>query len=112
MKHPTSGGQTRYLNSVRSQLSDQLLLDLDCMPSGVILPLLDTKTPSPSRPFWDNSSQLIDPVLVFIKPYRLRGDILGLKQAVLSSFDPTTLALAHKSVWDTCKVDLEQLGLT
>ena len=33
-------------------------------------------------------------------------------QAVLSSFHPTTLSLVQKSLWDMCKVDLEQLGLT
>ena len=47
---------------------------------------------------------LIDPVLAFIKAYRLRGDSAGLKQSVCSSS-------AHRRLWDYCSKELEQLGL-
>ena len=58
------------------------------------------------------ASQLSDPVLAFIKPYRLRGDMLGLKQAVFSSFDASSLSAAYKSLWEFCNEDLELLNFT
>lgn len=38
-----------------------------------------------------------------IKAYRLKGDTLGLKQAIFSSFDASALVTAHKRLWDACK---------
>ena len=66
-------------------------------------------SPNPGNLF---DGKLIDPVLAFIKAYRLKGDKLGLKQAVLSAFDPTVLARAHKNLWEFCKDDLVHLGLS
>ena len=66
-------------------------------------------SPNPGNLF---DGKLIDPVLAFIKAYRLKGDKLGLKQAVLSAFDPTILARAHKNLWDFCKDNLVHLGLS
>lgn len=55
---------------------------------------------------------IVDPALAFIKAYRLRGDAVGLKQAVLSVFDSTSLATAYKSLWDNCEADLLLCGYT
>ena len=65
---------------------------------------------SPSRGRRSNSF-LSDPILAFIKAYRLKGDLVGLKQEVCSQFDPSSLGSAHKLLWDFCGSDLEQLGL-
>lgn len=67
---------------------------------------------SPSaRPKHSQSGSLIDPVLAYIKAYRLRGDSAGLKQSVCSSFDSSALSSAHRRLWDYCSKELEQLGL-
>ena len=58
-----------------------------------------------------SNSFLSDPILAFIKAYRLKGDLVGLKQEVCSQFDPSSLGSAHKLLWDFCGSDLEQLGL-
>ena len=58
------------------------------------------------------SSVLINPILAFIKAYRLRGDISGLRNALLSVVDSLLLVDAHKSLWQHCKNDLEELGLS
>ena len=70
-----------------------------------------SRSPSPN-PHSSSNFRLIDPVLAFIKAYRLKGDKLGLKQAVLSTFDPTSLRSSHKLLWDFCRDDLQQTGLT
>ena len=67
---------------------------------------------SPSaRPKHSQSGSLIDPVLAYIKAYRLKGDSAGLKQSVCSSFDSSALSSAHRRLWDYCSKELEQLGL-
>ena len=71
-----------------------------------------SKTPSPPSCSHSVPCQLSDPVLAFIKAYRLRGNTLGLKQAVFSSFDAPSLTVAYKALWDYCKEDLELQGLT
>lgn len=58
------------------------------------------------------SSSLINPLLAFIKAYRLRGDVSGLRNALLSVVDSSRLVDAHKSLWQHCKNDLEELGLS
>ena len=55
---------------------------------------------------------LVNSTLAFIKPYRLKGDTFGLKQAVLSSFHAICLSDAYKSLWDACGDDLRDCGLT
>ncbi len=55
---------------------------------------------------------LTDPVLAFIKAYRLRGDNDGLKGAVADHFDTAAVADAKKKLWDFCKQDLTSLGLS
>ena len=37
---------------------------------------------------------------------------MGMKLAVLSTFDPSSLATAHKTLWAHCGDDLKQLGLS
>ena len=57
------------------------------------------------------SSVLTNPILAFIKAYRLRGDVSGLCNALLSVVDSLLLVDAHKSLWQHCKNDLEEFGL-
>ena len=90
------------------------------VPLGVFLssigvPAKGGSSPTPCPSPLGASGQLnhlVDPVLAFIKAYRLKGDHTGLKQAVLSTFDSTSLAAAHRSLWDVCKIDLELSGLS
>ena len=58
------------------------------------------------------SSTLTNPLLAFIKACRLRGDVSGLHNALLSVVDSSRLVDAHKSLWQHCKNDLEELGLS
>ena len=41
----------------------------------------------------------------------MKGDCVGLKQAVLSCFDPTSLGTSHKLLWDVCGEDLARLSM-
>ena len=52
-----------------------------------------------------------EPVLAFIKAFRLRGDLNSLKQAALSRFNISMLASAKKALWECCKDDLTVLDL-
>lgn len=42
----------------------------------------------------------------------MRGDVNGLHNALLSVDDPSLLVDAHKSLWQYCRNDLEELGLS
>ena len=44
----------------------------------------------------EHDNFLADPVLAFIKAYRLKGDLVGLKQVVCSRFDSSSLGSAHR----------------
>ena len=46
-----------------------------------------------------------EPVLAFIKAFRLRGDMNALKQAALSRFSIPMLASAKKALWESCSDD-------
>ena len=59
---------------------------------------MQSRTPSPNRL---STCRVFDPALAFIKAYRLKGDNINLKQSVLSTFDPSSIALAHNVLWDT-----------
>ena len=77
--------------------------------------LASPRTLSPSRTelFHQSSNNvIIDPVLAFVKAYRLKGNTVGLKQAVLSHFDPSCLNNAHKLLWNTNGDILEQMDLS
>lgn len=54
---------------------------------------------------------LVDPVLAFIKAFRLRGDSDGLRQSVTERFDTSSLVDAKKRLWDECSGDLGSAGL-
>ena len=91
---------------------------------GIYLPSIGVHPDKPSSPSLTTGSSsaevtvgchyiiIVDPALAFIKAYRLRGDVVCLKQAVLSVFDCTSLATAYKSLWDNCEDDLSLCGLT
>ena len=57
---------------------------------------------------------LCDPVLAFIKAFRLRGSADNLKRAALSKFDSVLLCKAKKELWDSveCKSTLHDAGLS
>ena len=57
---------------------------------------------------------LCDPVLAFIKAFRLRGSADNLKRAALSKFDSVLLCKAKKELWDSveCKSTLYDAGLS
>ena len=42
----------------------------------------------------------------------MRGDVSGLRNALLSVADPSLLVDARKSLWQYCKNDLEEIGLS
>ena len=66
---------------------------------------------SPARQM-EHNNFLVDPVLAFIKVYRLKGDLVGLKQSVCSRFDSSSLGSAHRRMWDFCGSDLDLLGFS
>ena len=51
---------------------------------------------------------LINPVLSYVKAFRLRGDNESLKLSALGKFAPSLLAEAKKMLWDEC--ELANLG--
>ena len=61
----------------------------------------------PVTPVMD--SLLINPVLAYVKAFRLRGDSDSLKHAALGKFAPAILAEAKRILWDKCS--LSSLGL-
>lgn len=54
---------------------------------------------------------LCEPVLAFVKAFRLRGDANALKQAALGRFNSPALANAKKALWEACSTDLSLLEL-
>ena len=110
------GGKPKFRNWRRSIYQGNVQLGAYLSSSSFLLsecnhsqPISRSPSPNPHR---SSDFRLIDPVLAFIKAYRLKGDKLGLKQAVLSTFDPTSLSSSHKLLWDFCRDDLQQAGLT
>ena len=73
------------------------VLDISALGSSTLSPIL---------------SSLTNPLLAFIKAYRLRGDVSGLRNVVLSTTDSVRLAEAYKSLWQSCKSDIEELSLS
>ena len=74
--------------------------------SSTALPLDETSGQNSSHP------SIVNPLLAFVKAYRLRGNIASLKQLISAHFDLSSLIDAHKYLWDYCGDALEQLGLT
>ena len=58
------------------------------------------------------SMMIIDPVLAFIKAFRLRGDRESLRLAACSRFDTVMVSAAKKKLWESCSSDLRESGLT
>ena len=111
------GGKGKSKNWRKSLLleSSGVLLGTYLSSIGLVTSKSGTASPrqqSPARlASCHFSLPLIDPGLAFIKAYRLKGDVVGLKQAVLARFDSASLGTSHKLLWDTCGEDLEQLGM-
>ncbi len=53
-----------------------------------------------------------EPVLAFIKAFRLRGDAATLKQAALSRFSTAMLSDAKRALWEVCSDALSSLDLS
>lgn len=59
------------------------------------------------------STMLCDPVLAFIKAYRLRGSAESLKHAALAKFDSALMCKAKKGLWGSeCATSLTEAGLS
>jgi len=55
---------------------------------------------------------LIDPMLAFIKAFRLRGSSENLKLAALSKFDSIAMSKAKEALWDSaCSSLLTKVGI-
>ena len=52
-----------------------------------------------------------EPVLAFIKAFRLRGDVNTLRQAALNCFSTSLISNAKKALWDMCTSELSSLEL-
>ena len=57
------------------------------------------------------TSFFCEPVLAFIKAFRLRGDQNALKHAALSRFSTLVLCSAKKALWEACAAELSELEL-
>ena len=85
----SSGGQTPASNVVPPSQSDNL------SPLGQ----------ASSGPF------LVNPVLAFIKAFRLQGDIVTIKRSVCEKFPSEVVEMAKKALWDHCGSVLEAASL-
>ena len=59
-----------------------------------------------------SSSFLVNPILAFVKAYKLRGDSANLSSTLSAKFDACTVDEALKSLWAFCHADLARLGFT
>ena len=113
MEFESLGGKTKSKCWRRSILHENVQLGIFLSSIGIHPDKASSPTPGiPGSLDSRKSGQLIDTALAFIKAYRLKGDTMGMKLAVLSTFDSSSLATAHKSLWDNCGDDLKQLGLS
>ena len=110
----TLGGKVKSRNWRRSIMQENVQLGVFLSSVGI-----QSSSPTPGSSLLLSgpsdtrlSCHLVDTALAYIKAYRLKGDAVGLKQAVLSTFDSSALAAAYKSLWDICCVDLKDCGLT
>ena len=105
------GGRTKSRNWRRSILHENIQLGVFLTSVGVH-PDKSSPTPGSSDAKQSCNLPLSNPVLVFVKAYRLRGDVSGLRNTLLPAVDSSLLVDAHKALWQHCKDDLEKLGLT
>lgn len=116
------GGKARSKNWKKSMLHGSTgaqigtflaSLSLSAANSSIRSSLASSQSPSiqKSNSSCDLATPLVNPLLAFVKAYKLRGDNLGIKQAVLSSFDEVSIASAYRILWDSCKAQLEHLGM-
>ena len=76
--------------------------------AGVTVPLQDGGSSSTGQsPPVSNCPFLIDPVLAFVKAFRLRGDVDSLKRSVGERFSSELVEGAKRSLWDSCCSFLE-----
>ena len=58
-----------------------------------------------------NCSFVVDPVLSFIKAFRLKGDSDSLGRVVRDRFSSATVETAKRLLWDSCSQSLEVANL-
>ena len=105
------GGKTKSRYWRRSILHENVQLGVFLTSVG-IHPDKSSPTPGSSDAKQSCNLPLSNPVLAFVKAYRLRGDVSGLRNTLLPAVDSSLLVDAHKALWQHCKDDLEELGLT
>ena len=54
---------------------------------------------------------IVDPILAFIKAYRLKGDNQSLKKVISDRFDFSALEEAKRKLWVECEQALNEVGL-
>ena len=105
------GGKAKSKNWKRSICLDGKPL-LHCL---VHLGLSDTggpgEPPLQSQPSSLPDKSLINPMLAFVKAFRLKGDNASLRSALAARFDTGALSSAIKALWDFSGPDLSRLGL-
>ena len=104
------GGKTKSRNWRRSILHENLQLGIFLTSVG-IHPDKSSPTPGSSDIKQSSNLPLSNPVLAFVKAYRLRGDVSGLRNSLLPAVDSSLLVDALKALWQHCKNDLQELGL-
>ena len=58
-----------------------------------------------------NCTSVVDPVLAFIKAYRLKGDTDSLRRVVKDHFSSAHVENAKRLLWDSCGQLLEEVNL-
>ena len=106
------GGKAKSKNWKRSICLDGKPL-LHCFVHlGLSDPGRPAEPPLQSQPPSLPDKQLINPVLAFVKAFRLKGDNTSLKSAIATRFDTGVLSSAIKALWDFSGPVLSRLGLT
>lgn len=120
----SSGGKEKNRTWKKSLLHNHLTVQSCLTKLGIITSKASTPTPSHSS---DNTTEasatqpiqqttpsrhVVNPVLAFIKAYRLKSDRDSLFRLALSRFDLSRLCGALKTLWDHCESDLEELDLS
>lgn len=114
-----SGGKGKNKSWKKSLFHNQLSVQSCLNKLGITTSRTLTPTPSSQLssasgevPTSPNPNFIINPVLAFIKAFRLKSDRDSLHKLALSHFDISRLSGAYKTLWDHCSTDLEELGLS
>ena len=70
-----------------------------------------SSVPSSLNSGFNSSSHIVNPVLAFLKAFRLRGDKDSLKSRIRERFSGSSVSNAKKLLWDFCSQSFVSLGL-